>query len=252
MELLVVISIIGILAAMLLPAIGAAKGKAKRTICLNNLRQINMGLRMYCDDSNDNTPKTVGAEFWTKSWSSYRTLMKDYVGMKGNSSPQDKLFACPSDTFYYDMRPIKSSIPDLHGLFVVRSSLYRQTNFDYSSYAFNEGISNAFSLYTDTIGIGGRKLSSIKDPSKTVLVTEVPALFGYSWHDPGKSSTFGAITYNNGAVLIMDAKNMVSFVDGHVSYIKIYWTPSPVKAGVWAIAMQYNPPAGYDYKWSGD
>jgi prepilin-type N-terminal cleavage/methylation domain-containing protein len=51
-ELLVVLAIIGILAASILPSISRAKSKAKRTTCLNNLRQLNLGLRMYSDDSN--------------------------------------------------------------------------------------------------------------------------------------------------------------------------------------------------------
>ena len=57
-ELLVVIAIIGILAALLLPVLSAAKDKAKRTTCMNNLRQINLGIRMYSDDSSDVSPVT--------------------------------------------------------------------------------------------------------------------------------------------------------------------------------------------------
>jgi prepilin-type processing-associated H-X9-DG protein len=46
-----------------------------------------------------------------------------------------------------------------------------------------------------------------------------------------------------------DAKNMVSFVDGHVSYIKIYWGGNNPPG---SLALHHDPPAGYDYKWSGD
>src|SRR5215831_14837318 len=50
-ELLVVIAIIGILAALLLPALSRSKDKAKRVFCQNNEKQLELGWQMYADES---------------------------------------------------------------------------------------------------------------------------------------------------------------------------------------------------------
>lgn len=58
-ELLVVIAIIGVLAALLLPALAVTQRKAKRTECINNLKQVSIALRVWASEHGDRFPWKV-------------------------------------------------------------------------------------------------------------------------------------------------------------------------------------------------
>jgi len=243
-EMLVVIAVIAILVALLLPAIGTAKRKAQRITCTNNLRQISLGVRMYSDDSHDASPSPSGIGVMSTNimslYSGYKALMKTYVGLNGAASSQDKVFQCPADTFY----PNWIIAPVGPPLYLVRKSLHDDSSWNFSSYAFNGGDNVTRKFFKKTLaypGLGGVNLSSVKHPARTVLVSEIAAFGPWSWHDP---SAHG-VAHESGT-LYNDSKNFVGFVDGHVSYIKIHWSPGQE----WAAS--YEPPADYDYQWSPD
>ena len=100
-ELLVVVAIIGILAAMLLPALAGAKAMAKRTSCTNNLKQIGYAFAFYADNYdgylvqggfNASEPDTFYGDYYS-NWELY--LQRDM----GASFFYNSL-VCPSSPSY--------------------------------------------------------------------------------------------------------------------------------------------------------
>ena len=244
-ELLVVIAIIAVLAALLLPALNRAKAQSQRAVCTSNLRQIDLGIRIYSDEANDSAPALGQGQ---KIWIRYRELLQSYLGLKGPPSPQDKVFACPADTFYYRFNRANGTMT------YTPQSHCAQSNFLYSSYEFNGGnqatnIDPAIFGVSSLPGISGRKLTTIKHPARTLLISEASAFLPHSWHAPQPvlhdPRGFIVPAFNN-------AKNVVGYVDGHVSYIKIFWNSSTNVSGYYSFAYFYDPPADYDYQWSGD
>ena len=243
-ELLVVIAIIGILASLLSAAVSSALARARRITCLNNLRQISLGVRMYSDDSNDKSPGPAIAG--SHPYNAYKELMKNYVDLRGKSSVQDKLYACPADIFYYDY--LFGHYPHSNNLVgYVPSSICARPDYDYSSYVFNAG--NLFGTKEHPANrpdIAGLSLSSIKHPARTVLVAEAPALMPFSWHKPKRPLYIFSTRYCPN-LIFNNAMDMLSFVDGHVSYVRIYYKGG---FGPTAVSCNYDPTDGYDYQWS--
>ena len=119
-ELLVVIAIIAILAAMLLPALSAARERARISSCMSKLKQIGTADFMYASDNNSNLPVGWGGGNGTVLCSSANRIASTvsnaasvpqglllrykYLGDEENSNALErveKYYHCPSDTVFY-------------------------------------------------------------------------------------------------------------------------------------------------------
>ena len=67
-ELLVVIAIIGILAALLMPALQSARERASEAACMNRMKQLGMANEMYMNDHGDILPKSLAQQY---DWGGY-------------------------------------------------------------------------------------------------------------------------------------------------------------------------------------
>ena len=92
-ELLVVIAIIAILAGLLLPALNAAREKARSVTCLGNFKQMALGLDMYAGDNGDYYPLwrqswagSGGAEWYTGNWNGKQEMNSIYPYVKNNNA----------------------------------------------------------------------------------------------------------------------------------------------------------------------
>ncbi len=239
-ELLVVIAIIAILAAMMLPALSKAKTKSQGIQCMNNLRQMMLGWRMYPDDWNDlllasldvTAEKqrvrwvtgnlnfdTSNVSNWDYNQDLAKSPLMPYVGKFGYA-----IWKCPAD---------RAVIRDRNGTKPrVRSNSMSQV-FDFGGWL--PGAS--YRVYD--------KMSTIVNPVKTfVFVDEHPdsindGAFAVQMALPGATTAriidFPA-SYHNGACGF-------SFADGHSEIHK--WLGSRIKAKVdYTGTMPLNVDAG--------
>ena len=186
-ELLVVIAVIGVLAALLLPALRSAMNSARRTSCMGNIAQIGMGFQGYLQDYSEtfpaaDDPVSASPMYWLWMGRGWRPLLSPYLS-------EPKVFWCPTDT--------------------AAVAKFETTSFAYSMAFYHSpaqinAMTTSAATYSNPQPTVPQRLPRVRLPSQKVLAGE--------W-----TSNHRPVAGDNGWWNWGGARNML-FVDGHVEF----------------------------------
>jgi type II secretory pathway pseudopilin PulG len=226
-ELLVVLAIVGILAALLLPVLGRAKGHAQITQCLSNLHQIGQGMQMYLADNNSTFPPHAnkpwgesGRVVYGLALGGQDPLPEHAVVAPATNRPlysyiqQFGVFRCPADKGMEEPDAVEPG---------GGSGIWKPTKYETlgCSYCFNSAsIGNSTRQAADGADEIGENLSRKKESwvpehVRFILIYEPPATWWenyYHWHLARGQTT---VTPDQ---ITGDGQKFISpilFVDGH-------------------------------------
>jgi prepilin-type N-terminal cleavage/methylation domain-containing protein/prepilin-type processing-associated H-X9-DG protein len=171
LELLVVIAVIAVLAALLMPALSAAKRRAAQATCINDLKQLGLGMQMYIDDFRDTFPGMASQHsgFQASDWIWWRTNDPAHPVQKSPivaylGSADARLFRCPLDT---DNSARFAAADSVNGPYLYS---YSVTSYDVVN-GVNPGMTSVFT--------GGQDLpftlAGIRNPSEKIMLAEEAA-----------------------------------------------------------------------------
>jgi prepilin-type N-terminal cleavage/methylation domain-containing protein/prepilin-type processing-associated H-X9-DG protein len=217
-ELLVVVGIIALLIAILLPTLHRARMAGQRAACQNNVRQLFVGVSLYCDNNHDWFPTAAfprdGAAYAQYAddwlwWEQNRDVNLSPIGRYLNVHGErlQSILRCPADTF--DGRATAPGQSAGQGPY-----LY--------SYSINQSV--GVNEYPGPLSFRRTKRSQWHRPAEKILLTEVLAMPPIHWASPIWGYVDNLTRRHGQAVSqrtrgIMGVNVNAAFMDGHVQGI---------------------------------
>jgi hypothetical protein len=215
-----------VLASLLLPALGNAKEQAKLTKCLSNQKQIGIAFKLYGDDNDARFPPLAPYQEYghrafefgggdpDPKYPQGRTMLAATNRPLWRYTKSKTLFECPSDRGF-DVSTILP-LPPSKSLFGCWGSSYKYNPNPWTKTRYE---------FADQIGLAEKRENWILEPSRHVLMQDLPAL---PWQDNTGASWFHSWHYPSGSVTTRGLKNLskkavapVLFVDGHGKYFNL-------------------------------
>jgi prepilin-type N-terminal cleavage/methylation domain-containing protein/prepilin-type processing-associated H-X9-DG protein len=226
-ELLVVIAIIGILAALLLPVLSAAKKRAARSTCTNNLKQLGAAMMMYLEDHNGAFPgiasKMYGYHpedwiYWRTNTAMYPSFEKSPI-LRTLGSVHPELLRCPLDRSDDDRIALFGGTDDGPYLFS-----YSLTGYGLSGDR-NLGMSSVFEGPVGSETAYLFKQQNIRNSAGKIMFAEEP---GSNRSNDNPNADSGGVPIQDGRWSVPNDtltkrhsdRAVVTFADGHVDAVK--------------------------------
>jgi prepilin-type N-terminal cleavage/methylation domain-containing protein/prepilin-type processing-associated H-X9-DG protein len=220
-ELLVVIAVIGILAGLLLPVLASAKRRAAQATCINNVKQLGTGMKMYVDDNNNAFPGIASRQYgyhpadwiyWRTNTALYPAFVKSpiLVSLPGMQQPS---LRCPLDVSDTDRN--NYSYPDGYGPYLFS---YSMTGYGLNG-DDNVGMSTVVANNSDgTVTTYPFKEGAVKNPAGKIMLAEEPGSLA-AWDNPTGNAPINDgrwVPSQDPLTIRHGGKADVTFTDGHV------------------------------------